>query len=937
MSKIHANRSSKVSDSIAMPADVFLAWLAGRPQNARVAVVADSDRLIADTGLLGRPALVDEIGRSWQIVVFRGDDLSFRLAFRKAMEHERIVIVLTRGVGGDGPIDVSYLADLLARNEAGEPLDMSLPAFFRRICPKINFPVVELRRYKHALLTRLENVPKATAKIVERWGRPDDWGRGQVAALVLLSHHASLTLSELWPNETDPSEFLAHAMRVLMAEQQLQDREAARPQVREHLYWLDMAPEELAAYLVLRLFARQAKLQNPSTQLAGLHIFPTEMPLARMEPLALAVASRLENDATAWTAIECLAEAFLTPRRLAKVFGLVPDIATLAADSPILKGAGVSPAILFHQIRTLLLAFFEQPTTERLSWVTGLADHILLVEANDVRSPRAAKCGAALLFAKSILQIEQQLMEVLPRFPHADALLDWYIQYGICSLEYELAVAYHNLEACEDEELTVAGQRHLFGGTDDLNPSAESLKRRIRDRLDELDRGVAAFVGAAPDLFARGPRGMAGYLKKNLAEKVADAVSGKKTGQVWILIFDGMRYDTWIEVVRPLLAEHFNITSNAQFCVLPSSTHTARTSLLAGCLPSEWRGYKGVATMDEATLVSRNLGLTAQELKTKLRFVTEADTTKMRMSVGFSQADARELNVLIYPISDECHDFKGDLAVFNRRIRTELVGDKAKGGARGIVDDLLRWVRAEDTAVVVSDHGFTELLPSDGVTVIKDEATRAGRTMQEDVLYRYVRGFRPLKMPEAVEIDTGQEKYFLAVGCRWFRRAEAKGTARYSHGGLSLAEMVVPAAVLQRVTEKAASVEVEGLPITAIEVVEDQTVELTFTVHNTGNVESEFEVKVRTNFGSELLSHRGRLPASSAFQAACHLKGSYRETSARDVDPTGTMTAVTVRLRHTDLRGNWRDAMDGTMTIPVKVLVKATKLETDALKGFDDI
>lgn len=929
-----------------MPPSVFLGWLAGCPQDARVAVAVDSDRLIADTGVLGRPSLVDEAGRPWQVVAFRGDDLAFRLAFRKAMAHKRTVIVLTSSAVGNGRIDVSYLADLLARNEAGEPLDMSVPAFFRRICPKINFPAAELRRYKDELLTRLENVPKATAKIVERWGRPDDWGRGQVAALVLLSHHPSLTLSELWPDETDPSEFLAHAARVLMAEQQLQDhrsvvlemvREAARPQVREHLYWLDTTPEELAAYLVLRLFAREAKLQNPSTQLAGLHIFPTEMPLARMELVAPAVALKLASDPHSWTAIESLAEIFLTSRRLARVFGLVPDIATMAADSAILKGAGVSPAILFHQVRRLLLAFFAQPTIERLSWVNGLADHALLAEAYEVRSPRAATCGAALLFAKSVLQIELRLAEVLPRFPHADALLDWYIQHGVSSLAYDLASAYHHLEACEDEELTAAGQQYLFGGPDDLNPSTESLKGRIRDRLDEFDRGIAVFVGEGPETFARGPRGMIGYLKKMLADRVADAVSGEKPGRVWILIFDGMRYDTWIEVVRPLLAEHFTITSNAQFCVLPSSTHTARTSLLAGCLPNEWRGYKGAATKDEATLVSRNLGLTAQEVKTKLRFVTEAETTKMRMSVGFSQTDERELNVLIYPISDECHDFKGDLAAFNRRIRTELIGDKAKGGARGIVDDLLRWVRAEDTAVVVSDHGFTELLPSDGVTVSKDEATRAGRTMQEDVLYRYVKGFRPLSTPEAVEIDTSQEKYFLAVGRRWFRREEAKGGARYSHGGLSLAEMVVPAAVLQRVTEKAARIEVEGLPSTAIEVVEDQTVELSFTVHNTGNVDSEFEVTVRTNLGSELLSYRGRLLASGVFKVACHLKGSYRETSAREVDPNGTTTAVTVRLRHTDLKGNWRDAMDGTVTIPVKVVVKATKLETDALKGFDEI
>src|ERR1039457_5146534 len=82
---------------------------------------------------------------------------------------------MSRGLGVD-KVDVSYLTDILAKNESGPALDLSVPAFFRRICPKINFPVAQLRQYKEALLERLENVPAVNAKIVQRWGRPYDWG-----------------------------------------------------------------------------------------------------------------------------------------------------------------------------------------------------------------------------------------------------------------------------------------------------------------------------------------------------------------------------------------------------------------------------------------------------------------------------------------------------------------------------------------------------------------------------------------------------------------------------------------------------------------------------------------------------------------------------------------------------------------------------------------
>jgi hypothetical protein len=82
-----------------------------------------------------------------------------------------VVIVLTRGAGTSEPIEMSHVADILARNEAGEPLDLSVPAFFRRITPKINCPVAELRRFRTDLLARLDYAQDAADKLIQRWGK----------------------------------------------------------------------------------------------------------------------------------------------------------------------------------------------------------------------------------------------------------------------------------------------------------------------------------------------------------------------------------------------------------------------------------------------------------------------------------------------------------------------------------------------------------------------------------------------------------------------------------------------------------------------------------------------------------------------------------------------------------------------------------------------
>jgi hypothetical protein len=695
--------------------------------------------------------------------------------------------------------------------------------------------------------------------------------------------------------------------------------------------------EELAAYLVLRRFVADIALQNPSHQLSGLQIFSPETVLLDLEPLELGVAAALSADAQVWAAVNALAETFLTPRRLQKIMGLLPTVdqqhesfATAA------RRHGMAPALLKQHLRTVLLLFFEWPTEVSLAWALQLVDHPVMVEPVDALSPRALECRAALQVLLTLQRVEERLGLSPPSFPHANALLDWYVESGHHRLEMEISQVFHLLETCGDDEIASAGMRYLFGGVNDLDPSPASLKGRVRARLEALDRSLAEFVRASSEAFARGPRSALRLVKEHIGGVVEQTNTGTMVGRAWVLLFDGMRFDTWETVVQPILAEHFAIESRPCFCVLPSYTQVARTSLFAGCLPNEWRGYRGRPTKNETTLVARNLGLTQQEVKTRLRFVTEADTTRARMMMGFADADAREVNVLIYPISDECHEFRGDLTAFNNKIRTEILGDRAQG-VRGILDDLLRRIRPDDTVLVTSDHGFIELLSPDALLVTQAEVTRAGRTLQDDVRFRYVKGFRPDGAGDAIEVSGTPDPYCVAVGRSWFRREGSKNAPRYEHGGLSLAEMVIPGAVLKRVTEKEARIAIVRLPAGALVVEEDGQTEISFAVENVGNVLVEFELRAQTNLGEELLSHRGKLGARASYPARLTVIGTYRQTTAREIDPARTVTAVTLRLRHTDLQGNWRDAIDGVIAIPVKVRAKKTRLDTDALKGFDDI
>jgi len=458
---------------------------------------------------------------------------------------------------------------------------------------------------------------------------------------------------------------------------------------------------------------------------------------------------------------------------------------------------------------------------------------------------------------------------------------------------------------------------------------------RVRQRLDALDAELAKLVQADPARLAHDAKSIIGFLKVELAGKLTPILTGDSDRRIWVLIFDGMRYDTWEYVVQPLLGEHFTISGEPRFCVLPSYTLYARTSLLAGATASSWAASKSPASRDEATLFAKNIGLATHELKDKLRLVTDADTTKARAALGFTDKAAKPINILIYPISDECHDYRGDLASFNSKIRQDMLGDPTTG-VRGVLDDLLRRVRPGDLIFATSDHGFIELPPESALVVSRAEIASHQAAFADAVFYRYAKGFRPSAMSLAVDVETGSETHFLCVGRQWLRREGVGTPVRYSHGGLSLSETVIPAFRLERVTEQFAAIELTGLP-PVIAVAEDQDVDLPFSIRNKGNVDLSYALVIQTNLGEQLLADSGNLAPAASRPLKCRIHGLFKVKPDGDVDPAGTVAAVELRLRHTDQSGKWRDAVDGIVNIAVKDHAKKTKLETDALAGFDEV
>jgi hypothetical protein len=924
------------------PADLLLDKLASRPEGTRCVLVVEPDHLIE----WGR-TLTDRKGRNWEVVPYRGDDVVTCRAWQRAWGQGRpLCLVLTRAEGDEAKLPASSIGDLISRAE-GEVIDLSLLGYFHALFPKVNPPEATLAQYRREFVENVEGMRQAYPRFRERWGEPDSWGRGHFLAILLLARLPALRLEDLWCNELEPLTFAAHAVWLLcqphigpedlrlVAEVVWESSRHGKGD--QACRWLDVPAEdlelfreELAAYLVLRDVLSASPVAHLDTLLRA-KLLPRTLDPDEVGPLVASLVAQLKEHAR-WDLVKSRATDYLSPARIEKVADLLAQDPE-ALSRVVTSAEAVTPVLAFV-VRQALLDRFQKLTTWP-AWFTQLAGHALLTRLDGGESlEEADRCCASLLSAASNLDwVERSLATAVPVFTTPEQLLDWYIANRLHLLEFRVAEAFARLEAVDDSTLHDTGFEFVMKRPD-------SLRHRVRRFLNQLDRRLADFVKADPAKFASGPRSAIRIIPDVLR-------SGRRAAnrRIWILVMDGMRYDTWDAVVRPLLMEHFEVVDRQDrpyFSLLPSKTDIARRGLLAAYLGKDWKNYFGKPTKDERILAARALGVSKQDADTKVFFVTDAETTEAREKLGYDPLDARDYNVLIYPISDDLGHYHNDtLAALNDKIRQQLRTQQTR---RGIVDDLRRRVQAGDLVLITSDHGFQELFPQECVPVSRQEAFTSGAS-DEDVAYRYLR-FKPKSPLSGAPVTMEWEElghdgkkqrtmFTLAVGGHWFQREHGR-PARFAHGGISLAEMTIPGVLLRPIEQKAARVELLALP-SEIVVQEDQAGQLAFDLVNSGNVECRFQLSAENNLGEQLVQKEGLLPSGKRERLTCTVVGRYEADMNRRPLADKTTSAVFLTLAHSDLSGKMIRPSYGSQTVRVTVKPKPTKIDTDALKAFDDL
>jgi hypothetical protein len=268
-----------------------------------------------------------------------------------------------------------------------------------------------------------------------------------------------------------------------------------------------------------------------------------------------------------------------------------------------------------------------------------------------------------------------------------------------------------------------------------------------------------------------------------------DPQSGQKAV---ILIFDGLRIDAWEELVRPVMEEKYDVLEQLPgSAILPSETHLSRKAISAGCLPVGFCSTTENALLENA--LKTTLGLTV-----KFKVKSQNEAVECGISAHYS---SDFIDMVIFNFTDKnLHNNSADLSfIYDATVREILRQD---------VRSVLREMPGDAAVFVTSDHGFTPV-PESTFTVPDDVLTDSG-----DVKYRVGRLKRPLEGNDAkngvlfkvgdlgIPDKTGKAKWsfnhvlFPRPGLTLKRPQGKHSPERYTHGGLSMAECLIPMIVL---------------------------------------------------------------------------------------------------------------------------------------------
>ena len=416
-----------------------------------------------------------------------------------------------------------------------------------------------------------------------------------------------------------------------------------------------------------------------------------------------------------------------------------------------------------------------------------------------------------------------------------------------------------------------------------IREQTRRLSEDVHKNLDELNARFQEMVVQVYPLWVREKADV--RLTSQFLRRCLKPHWDPQTENAVVFIFDGMRYDIWDELLRPMFEDRMELLQEYPACaLLPSETHISRKAITAGTFPDEFDTHSGEDKLLKEGL-ARVFGFDGEvEVVTPFASGT-GETVRYR---------AGKLDVYIFELCDkELHNIKMKTLPDGRLVPSRPLAFIYQQHLKNIIDTevmaIVRGLAPGTKVFVVADHGFGR--------VHRQKVWLEMAWLNEPQDCSYLNAFLrqsldDLKAPAKVKARvwefpvsvlrmpatesafdrqlrrSWQKQYasviFPKTGYALSRPNSHFNPDAYSHGGISIQELMIPMAVL-RVREKD-----EGLIILdeisgPREVVEGQEVE--FRLHlspspasgrTSGELRVDVEAEVSVESGKLKVKNEGK-------------------------------------------------------------------------------
>ncbi|OQB75414.1 MAG: PglZ domain protein [Deltaproteobacteria bacterium ADurb.Bin135] len=864
----------------------------------RLGKAVDSARLILvldPKGLVDAPnPLLDAVGRDWQVLVYDKNDLILRRILLDIQANNGRIVIVARGAvdsNSKSVVDLSYVPDLV--EDAVDVIDCSpaglLAEMVKDRLPPDLFDEPLLSLWSEKIDKLVGNLSKFRKLAVTS----ATMNRFDAMAVTLATSCPKISVEDLASLPTDHIErIISYIKAVILCELTEQEMAVLRAMIlgsEPHLQlrsWCSLERTSLVRCLYFGTITARYAVPRGIFDLEKLSLLDFDV-YSLGESIG-AVLAEVKSDLSLQMSV--CAEAEKEPD-LVEALSKIEKTITFASFDEMFEMvmAEPYPALVFVLGRRALVQFLGS-SEGKAALIRGSDDG----SRGEVyqKSPFALKASQMLDLIGYFAWFVRTLSKPLKTTEGFFKLIEAYHNHGFHLLELTLAEINETIRLLKDESLSEA-----------LKPFLEQIEHQVVSVIDAFDQALAKNITADLSSYTH----FSHLNTQTLRNLIQTGIHHEE--RVWIIVLDGLRLDSWDRVVWPQLSEFFDVEGEEQLYLstLPSYTDISRVAFFAGKLPAFWKDYYNNPTTDHNILLSRHLGLGKDESKKLLKVLARGEEKAEQGELDFENSQYR---VLIFNVSDDwIHHEQGSLVRINEIIRERF--------EKIILPELRSGIGPKDTVVITSDHGFIELRKGNAHSV---DLKALGDIDPADITYRYIRN-KKYAVGAQITYDN-KDIWTVAISRDWFERPKAGGKkARYSHGGISMAEMVVPAVRLKKKTVLKAEIVivVEAPP----EAVPGDTIVIPVKIANKGTVETDVNLACRLS---------GRLISETKVKL---LGGtSYTWKVSVKVDPKARQFAVAAQYvtpqkeKKTEKR---------QIEIPIKEVGMKVDIDTSALDAFEDL